>query len=60
MSKMDALNQKLILRIFRALRKVDIGIYTEDEFVKFIHVYQEDYFDDMIDVLQGDMINDNK
>lgn len=57
MSKMDALNQQTVLRIFRAIRNVDNGLHTEEELNKFLHNIQSDYFDAMIDILSEDIIN---
>ena len=53
MSKMDALNQQTILRIFRVLRNVDNGLHTEEELNNFLHNIQSDYFDEMIEILGG-------
>lgn len=59
MTKMDALNQKTVLRMFRAIRNVDNGLHTEEELNKFLHNIQSDYFDEMIEILGGE-VNDNK
>lgn len=55
MSKMDALNQQTVLRIFRAIRNVDIGLHTEEELNKFLHDIQSDYFDEVIEILGGEV-----
>ena len=55
MSKMDELNQRTILRIFRALRNVDNGLHTLEELNNFLHSIQSDYFDNMIEILGGEI-----
>ena len=55
MTKMDVLNQKTLLRIFRALRNVDNGLHTEEDLNKFLHNIHSDYFDEMINILGGEI-----
>lgn len=52
MTKMDALNQKTVCRLFRALRNVDIGLITKDDLTICLNSIQSDYYDEMINILE--------
>ncbi len=52
MSKMDALNQKAICRVFRQMRNVDIGLTNVHELYNWLHDLQEEYFEEMIAIME--------
>lgn len=52
MSKMDALNQKTVCRVFRQMRNVDIGLTNVHELNNWLHDLQEEYFEEMIIILE--------
>jgi len=52
MNKMDALNQKVVCRVFRQIRNVDIGITNEHQLNLWLHNLQEEYFEEMINIME--------
>lgn len=52
MSKMDALNQKTVCRVFRALRNADIGLIKEEDLHRCLESVQTDYYDEMIEIME--------
>ena len=52
MTKMDALNQKVVCRVFRQLRNTDIGLTSLEEMNRWLHDLQEEYFEDMINIME--------
>lgn len=52
MTKMDMLNQKTLLRVFRQMRNVDIGLTEEKDFLPWLHELQSDYMEEMICILE--------
>ena len=52
MTKTDALNQKTLLRVFRQMRNVDIGLTKEKDFLPWLHELQSDYMEEMICILE--------
>ena len=52
MTKMDALNQKVVCRVFRQIRNVDIGLTDEGVLNSWLHDLQEEYFEEMIAIME--------
>ena len=52
MNRMDALNQKTVCRVFRALRNVDIGLIEKDDLIRCINSIQTDYYEEMINIME--------
>ena len=52
MTKMDALNQKVVCRVFRQIRNVDIGLTSVHELNNWLHDLQEEYFEEMINIME--------
>lgn len=52
MTKMNALNQKVVCRVFRQMRNVDIGLTNVHELNNWLHDLQEEYFEEMIAIME--------
>lgn len=52
MTKMDALNQKTVCRLFRTLRNVDIGLIRKEDLTICLNQIQSDYYEEMINIME--------